>query len=174
MVIAEKPIAPHAEHRDRLYAHSGKMVREGDRLQASEKAWGAVAHALKIVAERRNWPYAGHADAKVIIKRIADLTGNYKAVKQFDDVEELHRNYYADVYPMEDIKTRRASAKVSSPSSRKPTPNCPATRRGQPNAATGIATPAGKRKRRCTRRRRGSAGIRRPSRRRREEYAYGH
>lgn len=111
MVIAEKPIAPHAEHRDRLYSHSGEMVREGDRLQASEKAWGTVAHALKIVAERRNWPYAGHADAKVIIKHIADLTGNYKAVKQFDDVEELHRNYYADVYPMEDIKTRRASAK---------------------------------------------------------------
>lgn len=111
MVIAEKPIAPHAERRDRLYSHSGKMVREGDRLQASEKAWDAVAHALKIVAERRNWPYAGHADAKVIIKRIADLTGNYKAVKQFDDVEELHRNYYADIYPMEDIKTRRASAK---------------------------------------------------------------
>lgn len=111
MVIAEKPIAPHAERRDRLYAHSGKMVREGDRLQASEKAWGAVAHALKIVAERRNWPYAGRSDAKVIIKHIADLTGNYKAVKQFDDVEELHGNYYADVYPMEDIKTRRASAK---------------------------------------------------------------
>ncbi len=111
MVIAEKPIAPHAEHRDRLYSHSGKMVRDGDRLQASEKVWGAVAHALKIVAERRNWPYAGHADAKVIIKHIADLTENYKAVKQFDDVEDLHRNYYTDVYPVEDIKARRASAK---------------------------------------------------------------
>ena len=111
MVIAEKPIASHAEHRDRLYSHSGKMVRDGDRLQASEKVWGADAHALKIVAERRGWPYAGHADAKVVIKHIADLTGNYKAVKQFDDVEELHRNYYADVYPMEDVKARRASAK---------------------------------------------------------------
>lgn len=111
MVIAEKPIALRAKRRDRLYSHSGKMVRDGDRLQASEKVWGAVAHALKIVAERRGWPYAGHADAKVVIKHIADLTGNYKAVKQFDDVEELHRNYYADIYPMEDIKARRASAK---------------------------------------------------------------
>ena len=48
MVNAQpKPIEDHAVHSDRLIRHAWEQLEQGDRLQASEKAWGAVAHALK-------------------------------------------------------------------------------------------------------------------------------
>ena len=32
----------------------------GDRVQASEKGWGAVAEAIKSIAEQRGWNHHGH------------------------------------------------------------------------------------------------------------------
>ena len=47
---------------DDYAALSRRLVRQaqeefdtGDRLQASEKAWGAAAHAVKAIAESRGW-----------------------------------------------------------------------------------------------------------------------
>lgn len=74
MVIAEKPITAHSLHRDRLFSHSKEMIESGDRLQACEKIWGAVAHALKVVADRRGWSYESHVDALVIAAHVGRLT----------------------------------------------------------------------------------------------------
>ena len=42
MVNAQpKPIEDHAVHSDRLIRHAWEQLEQGDRLQASEKAWGA-------------------------------------------------------------------------------------------------------------------------------------
>ncbi len=103
----EQPITSHGKHRDALYKHSGLMVKNGDRLQASEKVWGAVAHALKTVAAPRDWPYAAHADAGVIIGHIANLMRDDRIRLLFDSVNNLHVNFYADGYDMEEIKIRR-------------------------------------------------------------------
>ena len=62
MVNAQpKPIEDHAVHSDRLIRHAWEQLEQGDRLQASEKAWGAVAHALKDIAARRGWRNRAHA-----------------------------------------------------------------------------------------------------------------
>lgn len=103
----EEPITAHGKHRDALYKHSGLMVKNGDRLQASEKVWGAVAHALKTVAPPRGWPYAGHADAGVVVSHIAGLLRNDRVRLLFDSVSNLHINFYVDGYDMEEIKVRR-------------------------------------------------------------------
>ena len=75
---------------DELYA--------GDVLQASEKAWGAVAHYVKGVADERKWRTQGHDDVVRIAKA---LTARCTApTRQRDRLMfyalGLHRNFYED------------------------------------------------------------------------------
>ena len=51
MTLTQQPIESHDTHSRRLIRHAEEMLDAGDRLQASEKAWGAVAHRLKVVAD---------------------------------------------------------------------------------------------------------------------------
>lgn len=60
-------ISRHVETSHRFIRHSNLMLDEGDLLQASEKAWGAVAHRLKAIANRRNLRHSSHRDYYMII-----------------------------------------------------------------------------------------------------------
>lgn len=67
MVSAQpKPLEDHAVHSERLIRHAWEQLEQGDRLQASEKAWGATAHALKAIAARRGWRNRAHTHNEVI------------------------------------------------------------------------------------------------------------
>ena len=43
----------------RFAAHSKEALCRGDRLQESEKVWGAVNYALKAIAMQRGWAAPG-------------------------------------------------------------------------------------------------------------------
>ena len=94
------PIESHDVHSDRLMRHAQEMLEQDDRLQASEKAWGAVAHKLKeIVRERgqRDLRYRAHADAWDVVDRIATGSPNADAIRAtFALAERLHINFYDD------------------------------------------------------------------------------
>ena len=45
---------------------------QGRQLQASEKAWGAVAHRLKVIAEQRGWEYTAHRHAYGVVRQLSD------------------------------------------------------------------------------------------------------
>ncbi len=62
-MVVKQPIESYVVHSERLIRHAEEQLVSGDRLQASEKAWGAVAHHLKGIAEQRGWSYRTHADA---------------------------------------------------------------------------------------------------------------
>ena len=109
--ISPAPIESHAVHRDRMLAHAQEMIDKGDRLQASEKIWGAVAHAVKAVAVERGWPYNHHADGGVIVDYIAERAGDAEMAPLFDSIENLHRNFYEDVYSLPRIRQRLERAK---------------------------------------------------------------
>ena len=49
--MTTQPIESHEVHSARLLGHAREMLAKGDRLQASEKVWGAVAHGIKALAE---------------------------------------------------------------------------------------------------------------------------
>ena len=82
MVTAQTPQEPHSVHSVRLLDHAGAALEEGDRLQASEKIWGAVSHALRAVASRRGWPISVNADARDVARYVAQETGD-------DDLADL-------------------------------------------------------------------------------------
>lgn len=93
----------HETHSDRLMRHAHRELANGDRLQASEKAWGAVAHGIKAVAARRGWRYETHSDAFNIIQRLVEETGDREFRLLFGVANNLHKNYYIDGMPPEEI-----------------------------------------------------------------------
>ena len=110
MVISETPLESHAERRDRLIAHARRMLRDGDRLQACEKIWGAAARGLKVVADRRDWPYNAHSDGRVIAEHLGELTGSADIPRLFGYLEGLHRNFYTDSFSLQEIEKRLPDA----------------------------------------------------------------
>ena len=46
----------------RFIIHAREELAEGNRLQAGEKAWGAVVQPLKAIAEQRGWRHQSHRD----------------------------------------------------------------------------------------------------------------
>ena len=87
----------HAEISAIFLQHAEELFRAGDPLQASEKAWGAVAHCLKSIAARRNWPSGSHRALDVIKTRLAEESDDpVRIVVLYKSAEWLHSNFYED------------------------------------------------------------------------------
>ena len=91
-----EPIESHAVHSQRLLDHAAKMIEQGDRLQASEKIWGAAAHKVKQIAADRNWPNDSHTDGFSIVYYIAREVSNRRISELFGLASDTHQNYYED------------------------------------------------------------------------------
>ncbi|MCY4617990.1 MAG: PaREP1 family protein [Chloroflexi bacterium] len=91
-----EPIESHAVHSQRMLDHAAEMIEQGDRLQASEKIWGAAAHRVKQIAAERNWPNTSHTDGWSIIQYLRRQTGNRRIVDLFGSANDAHQNFYED------------------------------------------------------------------------------
>ena len=69
-------------------------LRRRNNIQASEKGWGAVAQALKAVAEERDWNHNSHGLIIDIAQQIADEQGRPDFIGLFGDAQALHVNFY--------------------------------------------------------------------------------
>ena len=94
---------PIETHSDRLMRHAYRELDRGDRLQASEKAWGAVAHGIKAAVARRGWRYDTHSDAFAIARRLIAELGD-RVYLLFMTANGLHKNYYMDAMPLNEIR----------------------------------------------------------------------
>ena len=70
-----------------------ELSRE-DYLQAGEKAWGAVATAIKAVAEQRGWHHKHHDLTGEALLWLADESAKPELKDAFALVEQVHRNFY--------------------------------------------------------------------------------
>ena len=114
VTVDSGPIEPHAVHSERLLEHAAEQLELGDRLQASEKAWGAAAHRLKVFTDRRGWDYGNHQDAHRAIRRIVQETGDGEIRKLFDIASGLHQNYYIDTKPLDSLAANHEDVRGSS------------------------------------------------------------
>ena len=105
------PIESHAIHSARLIAHAEIELAKGDRLQASEKAWGAVAHRIKVIASERGWEYESHRQVYGIVERLADEIDNEELRTLFSAATSLHQNYYIDAVPIRQLEFEIAKVK---------------------------------------------------------------
>ena len=104
------PRAPHSCHAYQLMEHAEAMLKEGDRLQASEKAYGAYRHQLKALNEERGWNYRGRDGLFRLKNHVADLAQKELGIsddriqKLIFASENLHYNFYKDTRPLDEIQ----------------------------------------------------------------------
>ena len=87
----------HAELSRRLMEQANyELHTMGDRVQASDKASGAVAQAVKAIAEDRNWRHSSHNLRREIIGLIASEFNLPELVNLQGIADQLHDNFYED------------------------------------------------------------------------------
>ena len=102
------PIESHAIHSERMLRHAAEMIEQDERLQVSEKIWGAAVHRLKEIAVERGWPYDSHADGTVIARHIANESNVPQIADLFSVAVETHQNFYVDQMSLEELSARLA------------------------------------------------------------------
>ena len=65
-----------------------------DLIQASEKAWGAVAQGLKSIAALRGWNHHHHLLLEDLAAVLQLQTNSAYILDRFDVAEKLHTNFY--------------------------------------------------------------------------------
>ena len=80
----------------RLIRQAQEEFEKGDRLQASEKAWGAAAHAVKAAAEQRGWRHDSHARLFHVVGRISREAADAEFLALFQVANSMHQNFYED------------------------------------------------------------------------------
>ncbi|MXY45779.1 MAG: hypothetical protein F4Y44_02115 [Chloroflexi bacterium] len=63
-------------------------------LQASEKLWGAVAHATLAISQQRGWRYGSHNELIQATRRLSEEQNDSNIYDQFREARRLHANYY--------------------------------------------------------------------------------
>ena len=110
-MVVKQPIESHEVHSQRLLRHAEQQLAMGDRLQASEKAWGGAAHRLKAIAGDRGWAYRTHADAFRVVERLSDEIGEPRLKILFSVANGMHQNFYEDSKSLDYIRTEIESVR---------------------------------------------------------------
>lgn len=78
----------------RMLKHAQEQLDRGDTVQASEKAYGAVVHAVKSYGELRGWNHFNHHRVGLILDQLRDEENDPSLTESYDAVESLHKNYF--------------------------------------------------------------------------------
>lgn len=84
----------YAETSQALLAQAKAELAKGDRLQASEKLWGAAAQMVRAVAARRRWRHDSHGSLFDALDRLVEETGDQDLRIGFHVANSLHVNFY--------------------------------------------------------------------------------
>ena len=93
----------------RFIQQAREELAYGNRLQAGEKAWGAIAHQLKLFGEQRGWRHTRHEHLKLIGNQIL---AEYRETQSQPDLAVAfehaffvgHKNFYENQYDFSDIE----------------------------------------------------------------------
>ena len=88
---------------------SDRYFAEGDRLQGSEKLWGASAHAIMAVARSRGWKLGRHIDLRENAEALALELNDPALLHRFKAAEKFHANFYHGFMDTAIIETLRPS-----------------------------------------------------------------
>ena len=80
----------------RLIIHAREELAAGNRLQAGEKAWGAVVQPLKAIAEQRGWPHESHREVREVASQVVfEYDIDQDQVEALSDAYRVgHENFY--------------------------------------------------------------------------------
>ena len=82
----------------RFIQHAREELALGNRLQAGEKAWGAVAQYLKIIGDDRAWNHGSHRQLESIGRQISAEYTDYASASFISALSDAyhkgHENFY--------------------------------------------------------------------------------
>ena len=86
-------------------AHAREELTQGSRLQAGEKAWGAVVQPVKVIAEQRGWPHKSHQDIHAVASQVALEYGfdHDQSLALSDAYRVGHQNFYENYHHVEEL-----------------------------------------------------------------------
>ena len=93
-------------YRERSRAFLVKARQEfnqGDLVQASEKGWGAAAMMVKAIAAQRGLEHENHRHLFPVVRGLVRQTGDRELRRLFAVANDLHRNFYENWLPVEDV-----------------------------------------------------------------------
>ena len=93
----------YAELSRQYIERADEYLRAGDRVQASEKGWGAVAEAVKSIAENRGWNHNSQRLLNDIAFQLSEEWGRPDVRTLFNAAKDLHINFYEDNRGLDDI-----------------------------------------------------------------------
>ena len=86
----------YAELSRQYIERADEYLRLGDRVQASEKGWGAVAEAFKSIAETRGWNHNSQRLLNDVAFHLSEEWGRPDVRTLFNAAKDLHINFYED------------------------------------------------------------------------------
>ena len=96
--MSNHPKASSPERYEEISRHLLQQAQEeldkGDILQASDKVWGATAHAIKAVCQRMGWNHHAHNHLRAAANYVASDFGRDDLVNAYGYLDALHTNYY--------------------------------------------------------------------------------
>ena len=78
----------------RLLEQAQEELDKGDILQASDKVWGATAHAVEAVCQRMDWNHHAHNHLRAAANYVAAEFGRDDLTSAYGYLDALHTNYY--------------------------------------------------------------------------------
>ena len=102
----------YAELSRQYIQRADEYLRAGDRVQASEKGWGAVAEAMKSIAEDRGWNHNSQRLLNDVAFQLSAEWGRPDVRRLFVVAKDLHINFYEDNMGLDDIAASVGDAKT--------------------------------------------------------------
>ena len=134
MVIKEKPLPPvgdnqppaaHIDISDRFWdEHLPIELDKGNRLQASEKIWGSVAHTIIAIGKQRGWEVGEtHGALRAVVVQLGAELDGANGVRAnategdrnqfrflFNSASDMHKNFYRNNKDEDEIADGRRDA----------------------------------------------------------------
>ena len=92
--LRASPPQRYQEISQHLLEQARQELDQGDILQASEKVWGATAHAIKALAQQRGWNHHAHNYLREAATYIGLEHDRQQLRQLFGYLEAFHHNYY--------------------------------------------------------------------------------
>ena len=89
----------------RMIIQAREELKMGSRLQAGEKAWGAVVHPVKAMAEQRGWRHESHQDVHAVMSQVVLEYGfDSDQVRVLSEAYRVgHENFYENFRSPEEL-----------------------------------------------------------------------
>ena len=95
MTTSAETIAYHQERSQHFLGLVDDELARGELEEASNKLWGAAAHAIKAVAERRGWEHHAHALLEEAVHRLVHKENAPRNLLiQYMTASAYHQRFY--------------------------------------------------------------------------------